>query len=212
MICPVAMTRFYRMAMSSLLVPVLANISTCYIEEIWVLNFHTTSMTVMFISNLSLNLKRTVQSLSWTFLSNTTVIFSWHLLTVLIQGVHDEPPQLCAVEGSVKYLSGTPKRKQLKNALLSFRCPPVPRLRSTNETLFLSGVVRLEPHPDWSPLRGLIKTVWIRASLTYSYGSFPRPGSAVRSSTKDVCCLRTSSRVSGGIASIKSLLSSGQLI
>ena len=41
----------------------------------------TTSITVKQISNLPLNLKRTIQSLSWTFSSNDTITLSQHLFT-----------------------------------------------------------------------------------------------------------------------------------
>jgi len=56
-------------------------LSPCTTVKTQQLSFYTTSITVTQILNSPLNLKITVQSLSWTFSSNATVILSQHLFT-----------------------------------------------------------------------------------------------------------------------------------
>ena len=115
-------------AMGSPLGPVLANIFMCHFEEEWVFNnnarpsiwfryvddtfslfdskntatqFCTTSITVTETSNSPLNLKRTTQSLSWTFSSNATVILSQHLCT------GRRPLPACTQNGTPSHLGNT---------------------------------------------------------------------------------------------------------
>ena len=115
-------------AMGSPLSPVLANIFMCHFEGKWVrnnnarpsiwfryltilspcstvetqhLSFYTTSITVTQISNSPLNLKITVQSLSWAFSSNATVILSRHLFT------KRRPLLACTQNGTPSHLGNT---------------------------------------------------------------------------------------------------------
>ena len=115
-------------AMGSPLGHVLANIFMCHFEEEWFLtttlallfgfgtltilspcltvktqqlSFCTTSITVTQTSNSPLHLKRTTQSLSWTFSSNTTVILSQHLCT------GRRPLPACTQNGTPSHLGNT---------------------------------------------------------------------------------------------------------
>ena len=112
-------------AMGSPLGPVLANIFMCYFEEKWVLNnnahpsvwfrYVDDTFTLAYstikprqpsscttsITNLPMNLKRTIQFLSWTFSSNDTITLSQHLFT------ERRPLPACTQNGTPSHLGNT---------------------------------------------------------------------------------------------------------
>ena len=160
---------------------------------------------------MSKHMKRQVK---WILFSNNSVHYHvkhhslcvisreawWPKKNVFTQFVQDEPPLFCALKGSVKYRLGAPKRCQVKDALTggNLKLFPSDFHRSPESGLLTRlssflGVARLELCPDWFPL-----------------GPWPIH-KGVPPDLLSVLPLRmfasfcTSSRVSRGRASIKSL-------